>query len=77
LNKNIQYIAVLINSTPEVVLLTTDRDKNLVYKPGITESTFASFERPLKTRAELKTPTPYRFVGDENPRCASKSSISR
>jgi hypothetical protein len=54
LNKNIQYITLLINGAPEIVLLTTDRYKDLVHEPGIAESAFTSFQGSLELRSKLQ-----------------------
>ena len=39
LHENVDYIAVLIQRTPEILALTVDRDEDFVQEPGVAETT--------------------------------------
>ncbi len=63
LHQNIEYGAVLVGGSPDLVDLSLDRDEHLVGVPVITNLTFPAFEAPLVARAELQAPSANRLIG--------------
>ena len=66
LNEDIEYVAILIDGAPEVMLLATDFDEYFVDVPGIAEPAFAAFQGAPIARPEFETPAANTLVGDDN-----------
>ncbi len=66
LDQDVDRIAVLIHSSPQVVALTLDRDEEFIQVPGVAQTTLPSFQGSSVSRAEFATPLPNRLVGDND-----------
>jgi hypothetical protein len=64
LHEYIEHIAVLINGSPQIVLLSAYFDEHLVDIPCIAEPTLASFQCHAIAKPELQTPAAYGLVGN-------------
>jgi hypothetical protein len=69
LNKNIQYITVLIDGPPEIMAFTIDGDKHFSEEPRITGTPFSMPNLVGELLTEFKAPLPYCFIGDDNAAC--------
>src|SRR6516162_2989239 len=63
LHQDIDDVAVLIDSPPEVLQLAVDFQEKLIEMPSITEVTLPPLQFPGVVRTKLLTPVPNRFVG--------------
>src|SRR4030095_16516881 len=61
LDKNIDYIPVLVNCAPEILSLTPDSHEEFVQMPSITQAALSLLECPGVLGAELLTPLPGEF----------------
>jgi hypothetical protein len=66
LHQNINDIAVLIHSAPEVVALSLNRNKDFVDMPGVAETSLSLFEFSGIVRAKLLAPLTNGFIGDRD-----------
>ena len=66
LDEAVDHVAVLIDSTPQIVPLTVDRDEHFVQEPAIAESTLPSSQSPCVVWSELSAPAVDCLVGDHN-----------
>jgi hypothetical protein len=64
LNENVNDIAVLIDRTPEVLLLAVDSHEEFVKVPAIAEASLLLLKTSCIVSAELPTPTSNGFIGD-------------
>ena len=62
LNKDIEYVSVLVNSTPEKLSLTVDRDEDFVQIPSVAQSTLSSLQRTSILGTELSVPLSHGFI---------------
>jgi hypothetical protein len=67
LDENIKHITVLVHSTPEVVTLPLNRDKDFVEMRRITESPLAMPQLLGKGRTEFQAPLTDGLVTDRHP----------
>jgi pimeloyl-ACP methyl ester carboxylesterase len=63
-NKDIQHNAILIDSTPEIMLYALDPDEHLVKMPFISGPWPTTSQTISEIRTEFPAPAPYRLVGD-------------
>jgi hypothetical protein len=56
LDKNIDYVPVLVNRAPEIQSLTPDSHEKFVQMPTITQAALSSLECPGVLGTELLTP---------------------
>ncbi len=68
---------VLIDSSPEIMALATNRHEYLIEKPRVTGARLVASNFPDKLLTEFETPLPHSFMVTTMPRAASNSSISR
>jgi hypothetical protein len=66
LDQDVDHVAVLIHSTPEVMLLAIDSNEDFIQIPVIAQSTLPSLQFPDIVRTELMTPLPDRLIGHDN-----------
>ena len=66
LHENIQYVTVLIDGSPEIMALTTDRHKQLIKKLGIAGKSLSMPNLIRKRLIELAAPLPYGLIGQNN-----------
>ena len=66
LHQDIDDVAVLIDSPPEVLQLAIDFQEKLIEMPSITEATLQSLQFPGVVRTKLLTPTSNRFLGNKD-----------
>ncbi len=78
LDEDVDDVAILIDSTPEIMPLSLDGDEDLVQVPGISQATLAALQSTSVFRPELDATKvgwlPYATV---MPRWASRSFTSR
>ena len=67
LDEDVDHVAVLVNGTPEIVLLTLDVYEEFIQVPRITQATLSPLEPTCLLRAELLTPLSDGLVGDYYP----------
>ena len=66
LHQDIDDVAVLIDSAPEILQLAVDFQEKLIQVPSITEATLPPLQFPNVVRAKLLTPVPNCFVGNND-----------
>jgi hypothetical protein len=66
LEKYIHHFTVLVNGSPQVLLLTINLHEHFVNVKGITEPLVFSFQSLLILRAKFIAPQPDRFIADDN-----------
>ena len=71
-HKNIDYVPILIDGSPQVVTLTTDCDKEFVTMPDVPKSSLLSAQRSSIGRAKLHAPEPNRLIRDDNAALAEQ-----
>jgi len=49
LNQDVDHLAILIDRSPEVVLLAVDSHEEFVQMPGIAQTTLSPFECPSES----------------------------
>jgi hypothetical protein len=64
LDKDIQHNAILIDSSPEIMLHALDPDEHLVEKPLVSGPWPTTSQTIGEIRTEFLAPAPYRLVGD-------------
>jgi hypothetical protein len=64
LHENINDIAVLIDGSPQILLLSLNRDKHFVEMPGVTQAALSFFQFASISRTKLLTPLTNGFIGD-------------
>jgi hypothetical protein len=62
LDQNVDYVAVLIHGTPQILLLAVDSNKDLVQVPVVAEPALSSLQFPSIVRTEFLTPLSDRFI---------------
>ena len=72
LDENIDHVTILINSAPEILPLSLNRDEDLVQVPRIAEATLPTLQRSSVFRAELDAPKPNRLVGNRDAALGEK-----
>ena len=63
-NQNIDYVSILIDSSPQIEVLTSDFDEELIYMPDVAESPLLSPQIASIGRPELQTPISNCLVRD-------------
>jgi hypothetical protein len=66
LHQDIDDVAVLIDSPPDVLQLAVDVQEKLIEMPSITEATLQPLQFPGVVRTKLLTPVPNRFIGNND-----------
>ena len=66
LHQDVDYVAVLIDRTPEIFQFTVDSKEDLVQMPVVAELALSSLQLANIVGAELLTPPPDRFIGYED-----------
>jgi len=56
LDENVDHLAILVDSPPQILSLTLDRHEQFVQVPGVAQATLSSPERPGVFDTELPTP---------------------
>ena len=72
LDKNIDYVSVLVNRAPEILSLALDSHEEFVQVPSVTQAALSSLECPGVLGAELLTPLSDGLVGDYDPALCQK-----
>jgi hypothetical protein len=67
LDEDVDHVAILVNSTPEIVLLTPDVYEEFIQVPRITQATLSPLEPTRILRTELPAPLSDGFVGNHDP----------
>lgn len=62
LDEDIDHIAILIHSPPEILALTIDTDEHFVQEPGVAETTLTTFQSAGVLGSKLDRPLPNRFI---------------
>ena len=66
LHENVEDVAVLINSVPEILSLTLDRDQELIQVPGVAQATFSPLELSSVLSTKLPRPLSDGLVGHDD-----------
>ncbi len=66
LHEDVDDVAVLVHSAPQILLATLHRDEQFVQMPGVTHPTAAAPKTSRVNRTEALTPLPNGFIGDRN-----------
>ena len=66
LHQNVDYVAILVDGTPEILQFAVDSKEDLVQMPVVAEPALAPLQLADIICAELLTPPPNRFIGYEN-----------
>jgi hypothetical protein len=66
LNENVDYVPVLIDGPPEIVLLTSDLHEYLVQVPHVAQLPLSTFEFLCVLGPELPAPLSDGLVGDDD-----------
>jgi hypothetical protein len=66
LNQDVDDIAVLIHSTPEILLLAVNSNEDFVQVPNIAEAALTPLQFSGIVRTELLTPESNRFIRDDD-----------
>jgi hypothetical protein len=72
LNQDVDYVAVLIHGTPEILLLAVDSNEDFVQVPNIAEAALTPLQFSGIFRTELLTPESNRFIRDDDPAFGEK-----
>ena len=64
LHENVEDVAILIDSPPEILPLTLDRHKELVQVPGVAQATCSPPELACVLRTKFPRPLAHGLVGD-------------
>ena len=72
LNQDVDHVSVLIDCSPEVVLLAVDLHKDFIQMPDIAKATLSPLEFPRIGRTELLTPMSNGFIGDVDSALSQK-----
>ncbi len=62
LDENIDHFTILINGTPEILALASDRDEDLVQVPRVAEATLPTLQATSVFRPELVAPKSDGFI---------------
>ena len=65
-HQNIDHVPVLIDRSPQITTLTSDRQEQFVNIPDVAQSSLLSSQRAGIVGAELVTPSPNRLIGDDD-----------
>ena len=77
-NQNIDYVSILIDSSRQIEVLTSDFDEELIYMPDVAELPLLPPQIASIGRPELQTPISNCLVRNDAVVCsASRSSTSR
>ena len=66
LHENINGVPILIDRTPEILMLPVNGDDDFIQMPGIAQLALPFFQFARIGRAKLQAPAPYRFVGHDD-----------
>jgi hypothetical protein len=66
LHQNVDYLAVLIDRTPEILQFAVDSKEDLVQMPAVAEPALSSLQLANVVGTELLTPPPDRFIRYED-----------
>ena len=67
LEQDVDHVAVLVNRTPEIVLLTPDVHEEFIQVPRIAQATLSPLEPTRILGTELPTPLSDGFLGNQDP----------
>jgi hypothetical protein len=67
LNEDVQSIAILIHSSPQILASALNRDEDLVEEPRVAKCSLSSLHRSGVRRAEFPAPLPDGLIGDDYP----------
>jgi hypothetical protein len=67
LNENVQNLAIMIDGTPQVHSLFTDRDEHLIEMPQRMSRAAMLAQAPSDLRPELRDPASDGLVGVDDP----------
>jgi len=66
LHENVDYVAVLIDGTPQILPLAVDCDEHFVQEPHVAEPALATLQTPSVIGTELRAPLPNGFMRYDN-----------
>ena len=65
LHQDINGVPILIDRTPQILMLPVNGDDDFIEMPGIAQLALPFFQSAHIRRSKLQTPAPYRLVGHE------------
>ncbi len=65
-HQNIDHVPVLIDRSPQITTLTSDRQEQFVNIPDVAQSSLLSSQRAGIVGAKLVAPSPNRLIGDDD-----------
>jgi hypothetical protein len=77
LNELVENVSVLVDSTPQPMLLTRNADDHLIQMPDIARARLLATEAPCILRTELLPPSPDRLVRYNDAAVEQHPSTSR
>jgi hypothetical protein len=77
LDQDIEYISVLVDRPPKIMLLAADADEHLVHLPLFARLWAAPLQHIGEDPAEAQAPLADALTADDDPRAARISSTSR
>ena len=72
LNQDVDHVSVLVDCSPEIVLLAVDCHEDFIQMPDIAKPTLLPLEFPRIGRTELLTPMSDGFIGDDDSALSKK-----
>ncbi len=72
LHEDIQYVAILINGSPEVMLLASNRENHLIQIPLVATTRAATAQFIGIGLTKCEAPLPHRFIGHDDPALGQK-----
>ena len=67
LNEDVQGIAILVDSSPQILASALNRDENLIEEPRVAKCSLSSPHRSRVRRTEFPAPLPDGLIGDDYP----------
>src|SRR5512135_890453 len=67
LNQDVKHVSILINRSPEIVLLTTNCEHHLIQMPFVSTARTTVAQFIGVGLPKLQTPLPDRFIGHHDP----------
>jgi hypothetical protein len=72
LHQDDKHVSILIDRSPEIVLLATNRENYLIQMPFVPTARTAATQFIGVGLTKLQTPLSNRFIGHDNPRLGQK-----
>ena len=74
-NQNIDYVSILIDSSPQIEVLISDFDEELIYMPDVAESPLLPPQIASTGRPELQTPISNCLVRNDDASLSKQAGV--